>query len=142
LVFLFQNEHGSSGLISKKNIHMVSWIAVFVGGGLGSLVRWRISQWLPVTDNFPWATFVANVLASAILAAAAIYFSEKENQHTQQALLIMTGFCGGFSTFSTFSLETFRLMDNGRYGLALIYVLASVACCLAAMWMIYKAQGS
>lgn len=121
---------------------MLSWIAVFVGGGLGSLLRWRISLWIPASGNFPWATFTANILASAVLAAAAIYFAGKGNQTANQGLLVMTGFCGGFSTFSTFSLETFRLMDSGRFGLAMIYVLASVACCLAAVWIVYKSQGA
>jgi CrcB protein len=119
---------------------MASWIAVFIGGGLGSVLRWRISLWLPAHNGFPWGTFAANLLASTVLAFAAIYFAERNSQASQQALLVMTGFCGGFSTFSTFSLETFRLLDSGRWGLATGYILASVGCCLAAMWLVYRSH--
>ncbi|MFK7972912.1 MAG: fluoride efflux transporter CrcB, partial [Bacteroidia bacterium] len=118
---------------------MLSYLAVFIGGGIGSLLRWRISAWVPSTSGFPWGTFVANLLASAVLAIAAIYFAKRIESPTPQSLLILTGFCGGFSTFSTFSLETFRMLDAGKWPIALIYVFGSVLACLLAMWVVHKA---
>lgn len=120
---------------------MLAYIAVFVGGGLGSLLRWKISSVIPYSEGFPWATFIANVAASTILALAAIFFAKKPEAPSYQLLLVMTGFCGGFSTFSTFSLETFKLLDAGRWPLALLYISASIGVCVLAVWFVYRIGG-
>lgn len=117
---------------------MLAYIAVFIGGGLGAILRWRISVVLPYVAGFPWATFIANVAASAILAFAAVFFAKRPELPSHQVLLLMTGFCGGFSTFSTFSLETFKLLDTGRWPMALLYIFASVAVCVLAVWVVRK----
>ena len=88
---------------------MNAFIAIFIGGGLGSLLRYSISLGLKKYESgFPFATLTANILSCIVLGAAWIYFSRNTNYPDQTKLLIMTGFCGGFSTFSTFSLETLR----------------------------------
>lgn len=110
----------------------MTWLAVFLGGGLGSLCRYAISKIsIPYWTAFPTQTLLANILASALLGFLSAYFLVKTNDASQSyKLFAATGFCGGFSTFSTFSLETFQLMQNGRYGLAILYVSLSILICV------------
>lgn len=111
---------------------MTSYLAVFLGGGLGSLCRYAISKIsIPYWTGFPTQTLAANILASALLGFLTAYFLLKTDTSQSYKLFAATGFCGGFSTFSTFSLETFQLLQNGRYGLAILYVLLSVTICVA-----------
>lgn len=112
---------------------MNNWLWVFVGGGAGSLARFAISKLLGAPHGFPWATLVANAVASLILGAA-LYLLLVQFPHKHQLrLLIAVGFCGGFSTFSTFSYETFSLLTAQQYSLALANVLLSVIFCLLAV---------
>ncbi len=118
---------------------MANVLAVFLGGGLGSLLRYALSVWIPVTKDmvFPWATFIANVCASLILGLlVGISVRTPFDQRTQ--LFLLVGFCGGFSTFSTFSKEAFALLERGAYLQTLIYILTSIGVCVAAMaWGYY-----
>jgi CrcB protein len=103
---------------------------VFIGGGLGAAARFSVSRVFPFTGNgFPWGTFIANVLSCIILGFVMAYSLEKGLNEKYQILLI-TGFCGGFSTFSTFSAEAYRLLLNNQWFLALLYVLASLIICV------------
>lgn len=110
------------------NISTLSLVAVFIGGGLGSVVRFLFSKWIitPSTD-FPTATFVTNFLACVILGILANYLGEaKEESEKIIAALFMTGFCGGFSTFSTLNLETFKLIQAQNYQIAFLYTFSNV----------------
>jgi CrcB protein len=108
---------------------------IFLGGGLGSVLRYGISAWLnPPPGSFPWGTLAANFLACLVLGAAMLFFSQRAGVHPHVQAMILIGFCGGFSTFSTFSLETFRLLENGQFLLALLYVLGSTLLCLLVLW--------
>ena len=110
-------------------------LAVFIGGGLGSLCRWGIALCLvPYKTSFPHATLIANIL-SCILIGYLLALGMKSNLSDPYKSLLVVGFCGGFSTFSTFSKETYLLFKNGDSGLAIMNILGSVALCLAAIYL-------
>lgn len=94
----------------------LSWLYVFLGGGLGSLCRFYLSSWLDAKSDspFPWGTFASNMLASLIFGLIAGYMVKHE-MGEQYSLFLLGGFCGGFSTFSTFSKDNFYLLENGDY---------------------------
>lgn len=99
---------------------------VFIGGGLGSLLRYAFGLWLRgQAEAFPWPTFAANLLSCLLLGLLAGY-AVRHDMPLSWRLLLLTGFCGGFSTFSTFSLETFQLLQLGRQLAALTYVVVSL----------------
>ena len=105
---------------------MMHWWLVFLGGGLGSLVRFAMARWLVQPGlHFPWATFWTNLISCAVLGVLAGLRLKGLLQPNAQYLL-MTGFCGGFSTFSTLSLEAWSLLEQQHLTLALLYVLLSV----------------
>lgn len=113
---------------------MINFLYVFLGGGLGSICRYGISRIIKQSDlHFPTATFVANVISCLILGYL-IGLTLKDGIASSQRLLWMTGFCGGFSTFSTFSGEAFQLLQAGETTTAMIYVLASLVVCILCIW--------
>lgn len=119
----------------------MSALYVFLGGGLGALVRYGIGKFFPFSGNgFPIGTFLANVISCLILGyLMGILLGKSLDQKYQ--LLLMTGFCGGFSTFSTFSMESYRLMSNGASLTSLFYILASVVVCIVCIWIGIKISG-
>lgn len=117
----------------------MEWLAVFVGGGTGSMLRFGISKWIGTTETgFPIATLAANILSCVVLGFAWIYFVKNTNFPPPYKSLILVGFCGGFSTFSTFSFETLKLFQAGEWLLGALYVLISVSSCLVILWLIGK----
>ena len=113
--------------------------AVFIGGGLGSVCRYALSLWLGKhSSGFPSATFAANILSCIVLALAWMYAAKHIDMNPELKLMILVGFCGGFSTFSTFSVETFRLLENQQFVAAFLYVIASIFACLLLLWVIFR----
>lgn len=117
-------------------------IAVFLGGGLGSLGRWALTfvPWKTVGEaGFPLATLVTNV-AGAFLIGVVVAAAVPAGLSPRATLLLKTGVCGGFTTFSTFALETGDLIERGAYGVAAAYLVLSfvlgVAACLAAQALV------
>ena len=106
-----------------------SWLFVFLGGGFGSVCRYYISIWLTAksASSIPWGTFLSNILACVILGVAVARYAKGDgNSNELWMYLVAVGFCGGFSTFSTFSKENFELLNNGQYGTLAIYVIVSL----------------
>lgn len=108
------------------------WIIVGVGGALGSIVRHlsaaTVTRWLP--SAFPWGTFAVNILGSLIIGL--VYgLAQRYQGGPEWRLFLATGFCGGFTTFSSFSYENVQLLQTGAYGTFALYAATSVILCLA-----------
>lgn len=116
----------------------MSWLFVFVGGGLGSLARYGIARLYPpvalAEGDFPWSTLTANILACIILGAG-LGLASKDLLTKPLQLFLLTGFCGGFSTFSTYAAEILLLGEKGHSGVALTYLVLSIVGGAGALWV-------
>lgn len=109
-------------------------ICIFLGGGTGSVLRYCVQLALHeriVPYNFPWVTFTVNIVGSFLIGMF-YALSARFNLATDIRLLLTTGLCGGFTTFSTFSNDSLILLKQGLHGLFLLYVVLSVALGVAA----------
>jgi CrcB protein len=107
---------------------MLAYLLVFVGGGIGAALRHGVNvtlaRWLGM--HFPFHTLFENVSGSIVMGLLAGYFITAGGTPQSIRLLLTTGILGGYTTFSAFSLDTVLLIERDQYGLALIYVAASV----------------
>jgi fluoride exporter len=108
---------------------------VFLGGGIGSALRHGVNLAAArlLGFGFPYGTLTVNVVGSLAMGALAGYFAFRGEAAQPWRLLLTTGVLGGFTTFSAFSLDAVLLYERGQPGLALVYVLASVAASIAAL---------
>jgi fluoride exporter len=117
----------------------MQFVLVGLGGALGSVARYAmvlaITEFAPST--FPLGTVLVNILGSALIGALAA-LAARDAMHTDLALFLMVGVCGGYTTFSSFSLQTFELLRIGRPIQALVNVTASVLLCLIATMLSYR----
>lgn len=112
-----------------------SVLAVFLGGGLGSIVRFGISLLaMRSTLALPVSTLLANLLACLIMFVG-IKTTQATGMQESVRLLVMTGFCGGLSTFSTFSLETAQLLRDGAASWAILNSVLSVLLCVGILFL-------
>lgn len=105
---------------------MKQLILVFIGGGFGSALRYVIGKYLNSAETgIPWGTFTANILG-CLLIGIILGFAAKNNTLSQnQTLLLATGFCGGFTTFSAFAYENHLFLKSGDFTSFALYTIAS-----------------
>ncbi len=116
----------------------MNYVVVGLGGAIGSILRFGLSQWLSPKDFvFPYATLLANVLSCFILGFSLSLFS-KNFISEQQRLFLITGICGGFSTFSTFTNETYQLFQAGNFFLAMLNILFNMIICIFFLFLGFK----
>ncbi len=114
---------------------MLNIIFVFLGGGIGSVLRYLTNITFGKTilcQNcaIPLATFLVNVAGSFLLGFLYAFFIQKLNVQSHLKLAVTVGFCGGLTTFSTFSVESYNLLKNGEIIAGLGYILSSVIVCI------------
>ena len=108
---------------------MTGILCVGAGGAVGAVLRYAISL-LPYKGTFPLLTLATNVLGAVAIGCIAGAASRR-GMPDGLLLFLKTGVCGGFTTFSTFSLESYALLENGQYGTAVLYMAVSAVLCLA-----------
>ncbi len=102
---------------------------VAFGGALGAVARYAISL-IPIKTGFPILTLITNILGAVLIGFIVGVTSNREGISNNAILFWKTGVCGGFTTFSTFSLEAFNLFEKKQYAAGGIYVVLSCGCCI------------
>ena len=128
-------------------MQQITWAHAFVvsiGAVFGSLARWLASVWLnPVWAGFPLGTLFVNCLGGLLIGAAMAWLARTPDEMLR--LLLVTGFLGGFTTFSAFSMESLHLLHKGEWGLAvahtLVHVLGALGCAAIGMRLARLMQG-
>ena len=134
MMVLLRNVPVFRKFVDMRALLMHPYVLVFFGGGLGSVLRYALGRLIPATlmsSPFPTAILLVNVTASFILGAIVSWVIGR-SAGEEARLLIGVGFCGGLSTFSSFSNDTVTLLQNGRLGTAMLNIGLNVILCLAA----------
>ena len=113
-----------------------NFLLVGLGGAFGSMLRYAFSYWFKST-SFPFGTFLVNFIGCFIIGAVFGYALRAEDFSGGWRLFLATGICGGFTTYSAFSVEMLTMLQQNRYGLFAAYLLATVILCLLATWLGY-----
>jgi CrcB protein len=102
--------------------------AIAIGAAAGGVSRFYLTVAMQQRfgDGFPWGTLLINITGSLLLGFLIRYATATPNMSLELRLMLTTGFCGGYTTFSTYSYETAVMLENGSYGRAAIYALGSV----------------
>ena len=118
-----------SRILGKGRRLLMNFIFVALGGAAGAMGRYAISL-LPARTEFPVLTFITNILGAVLIGFIVGLTESRESVSSHAVVFWKTGVCGGFTTFSTFSLESYTLLQNKKYFLGSGYMLLSVICCL------------
>jgi fluoride exporter len=116
-------------MMNLKNILLVG-----LGGGIGAMCRFYIST-LFKAGSFPLSTLLINIVGSFFIGIVFGFGIKNEQFSEGLKLFLATGICGGFTTFSAFSVENIQLLKTGNYAMAGLYIFASIACCLLACFV-------
>lgn len=126
-------------LYNKKTKYIMKFLIVALGSGIGGALRFWISslaqKFLPV--YFPYGTLTVNLLGSFVLGVLIFGFDEKQLLSTNIKLMLTVGLCGGFTTFSTFSFETFNLIKETEFLLAGLNILLNIILTIAGVYLGY-----
>ena len=113
-------------------------LLVAVGSGLGGVLRYLVPCWIGAAKGFPWATLTVNVVGSLLIGLLSGLLARHGGSSAESIrAFAVVGFCGGFTTFSTFSNETFRLIESSQWLSAVAYVSLSILAGLAAVFLGY-----
>jgi CrcB protein len=113
----------------------MNWLAVAIGGALGSVARYALSSWIfDITSHkFPYATLIVNVAGSFVMGILFVVIVERAALPPEMRSLLMIGFIGAFTTFSAFSLDALGLWQNGHVLMSVIYMITTIILCLVAI---------
>lgn len=112
-------------------------LAIAAGGALGSVLRFWMSGWVTgmLGRGFPYGTLLVNVSGSLLMGFLYVMLIDKFNASAEWRAVLLIGLLGGFTTFSSFSMETFNLLEAGEISKALMNIILSVVVCLTATWL-------
>ena len=111
-------------------------ILVFLGGGLGSTIRFILNKLIP-NDSFPFSTLIVNLIGSFLIGLIISYLIKNNMLKSDYFLLLVVGICGGLTTFSAFSLENLNMIKSNEVFNSIIYILISVSFCIILTYLGY-----
>ena len=113
------------------------FLLVALGGGIGAAMRFGTGMWTArvLGTQFPWGTFIVNVIGSFLIACVVEYAVMRGESGNWMRFLLVTGFLGGFTTFSAFAFETVAMLERRQVGSAALYVIVTVLAGIAAAWL-------
>lgn len=116
---------------------MMTYLAIALGGAAGALSRYGLMTLVSnvLGSRLPWGTLLVNISGSLLIGVLYVLISEKMLLSNEARALLIVGFLGAFTTFSTFSLDTMLLIQQGWLVQAVAYMLASVMICVLATWL-------
>ena len=118
---------------------MMNYLLVALGGALGSVARYGASEWVArrFGETFPWGTLLVNVSGSFVIGLVASFAASDAPWLSSPGFrtFMMVGICGGYTTFSSFSLQTMKLASDGQWLYAGLNIVGSVALCLIFVWL-------
>lgn len=122
---------------AKRKLMWKSILLVGIGGGAGSIFRFLVSHFSKKYWNgeFPLGTFLVNISGCFLIGILAGYLLKAHNSGTDLRMLLVVGFCGGYTTFSAFALENFELIHSGKITITLFYTLASMILGIVFVWL-------